>query len=197
MRQLNWFVLLCLSLSFAVVVEENLQAFLEFECSQQQYCREATFETHKMRVGPSSVLRLTPHAGTAGRQGGAESAQLQAKQSCCAPEIASSITSERGGGSSVHFGMTVEKYQTTRHDIKDLVNSGLLPFLADITDGRQSHTPAAILGAQLTKSFEASSMLREKLDNETLDCAILALAKSGEHPKLLRRSPGCCFITFT
>jgi hypothetical protein len=71
-------------------------------------------------------------------------------------------------------------YLLVKADVTDLL-SQTGKFLADLTA-----EPSVVLGQQLNKSFQAHSSSKIKLENETIDCALMALTKSGELHKLAR-----------
>ena len=75
--------------------------------------------------------------------------------------------------------MAASKYATVKASVEDLLVKELGSFLADSTDGRGKHAPSALLGQELTKAFETYYALKRGLDNETIDCALMALTKSG------------------
>lgn len=76
--------------------------------------------------------------------------------------------------------MAGDGYKTVRADIQRLLTTGLGPFLSDITDGSGASAASAILDRQLTRFHQGHSQLKGKLSEEILDCAFLALTKSGK-----------------
>ena len=83
---------------------------------------------------------------------------------------------------------SMAEYVAIKAEIEDLLNSelGVGHFLASLADGSGPATPSLLLGEQLSKSFTAFYSLREKLGSHTLDCAFLALTKSGRStPRLV------------
>ncbi len=74
--------------------------------------------------------------------------------------------------------MAASKYPTVKADVESLLN-GLGGFLTDITDGRGAVKPSALIGPQLNKYFDAYYTLRKRFQNDTIDCALMALTKSG------------------
>lgn len=80
--------------------------------------------------------------------------------------------------SHLHENMAASKYATVKADVEGLLN-GLGCFLTEITDGSGSNGPSALLAQQLSKNFEAYYTLKRRLENDTIDCAMMALTKSG------------------
>jgi hypothetical protein len=71
-------------------------------------------------------------------------------------------------------------YLLIKADVTDLM-SQTGNFLADLTA-----EPSEVLGQQLNKSFESFKSTKKKLENETIDCALMALTKSGDFPSSAR-----------
>ena len=76
--------------------------------------------------------------------------------------------------------MAASKYGVLEGEVRDLLENGLGKFLTDLTDGSGDHQPSIILGQQLSKAFQSYYDLKAKLEKDTLDCAVLALTKSGK-----------------
>lgn len=76
--------------------------------------------------------------------------------------------------------MAASQYSSIKSRVESLLVDGLGSFLADYTDGRGMHAPSALLGQQLTKAFEQYYALKLQLETGSIDCAIMAITKSGK-----------------
>lgn len=91
-------------------------------------------------------------------------------------------------------------YLSVKSKVESLLIDGLGIFLADSTHGEGTHASSALLGQGLTKAFSSYYTLKKNLEDETIDCALMALTKSGQSPrspfeslcqgKLLQKHPG-------
>lgn len=75
--------------------------------------------------------------------------------------------------------MAASQYTAIKSNVNFLLND-VGSFLADTTHGDGTHAASAPLNQQLTKAFEAYYTLKESMRNETIDCALMALTKSGK-----------------
>ena len=76
--------------------------------------------------------------------------------------------------------MAASRYGHLEAQVTQLLEDGLGEFLANLTDGSGEHQPSVVLGQQLSKAFTSYHDLKSKLEKDSLDCAILALTKSGK-----------------
>jgi len=108
-----------------------------------------------------------------GRQDlGLDSKQALRTSENCASTLLTSCCST--GNSMASLASQQQKYVLIKAEVTDLM-SQTGNFLADLTA-----EPSEVLGQHLNKSFEAYSSSKKKLENETIDCALMALTKSGE-----------------
>ena len=70
-----------------------------------------------------------------------------------------------------------QQYPSLVRDIRVFLEDDIGRFLVDLTDGR---TVPLTSGELLSKALRAFAVLGEKLKTDSLDCAVLALAKSGK-----------------
>ena len=73
-------------------------------------------------------------------------------------------------------------YLSVKGKVESLLIDGLGTFLADSTHGEGTHASSALLGQGLTKAFGSYYRLKKNLEDETIDCALMALTKSGQSP---------------
>jgi len=72
-------------------------------------------------------------------------------------------------------GKLRDEYVKIKGEVADLL-SETGNFLADLTA-----EPSEVLGQHLNQSFQTFSSAKKKAEHETIDCALMALTKSGEH----------------
>ena len=73
-------------------------------------------------------------------------------------------------GSGVYPGLV--------RDVRLLLEDRVGQYLAELTNGSSDPLTS---GELLSKAFKSYYLLKGKLDTDRLDCAVLALAKSGEY----------------
>lgn len=76
--------------------------------------------------------------------------------------------------------MAASCYSALRGDVANFLVDSLGSFLADSLDGRTAHAGSGLLGQQMTKAFEQYYAIKLQLETQTIDCAIMAITKSGK-----------------
>lgn len=65
-------------------------------------------------------------------------------------------------------------------DVRRLLEERCGQFMTELTDGGVDQTTDVIFSQHVTKAFQDYYALKDKFGKDSLDCAVLALAKSGE-----------------